>query len=91
MTKEMSSSKTKPGRVDPGKASKNSVQICKTWFEFIWTRYGKLLQSKSSQALKELTERQHWVHDNFNFHKSHIKRRASASPRALSHHREDPV
>ena len=34
------------------------VKVCKTWFESQRTHYGKLTQSKSGQALKEMTERQ---------------------------------
>ena len=51
------------------------IQVCKAWFESQRTKYGKLVQSKSGQALKELTDRQHWIPSRFNFWKSHIKRK----------------
>ena len=34
---------------------KLSVKVCKTWFKSQRTHYGKLTQSKSGQAPKELT------------------------------------
>ena len=43
-----------------------SVRVCKTWFESQRTRYGKLTQSKSGQAPKEIAERQNWLQDKFN-------------------------
>ena len=33
---------------------KMSVKVCKTWFELQGTCYGKLTQSKSGQAMKEI-------------------------------------
>ena len=35
---------------------KFSIQLCKTCFESQRTRYGKLVQFKSGQTIKELTE-----------------------------------
>ena len=37
---------------------KLSVKVCKTWFESQRTHYGKLMQSKSGQVPKEMTEHQ---------------------------------
>ena len=37
--------------------------------------YGKLNQSKSGQAPKKMTERQNWIQDNFNFLKTHVRRK----------------
>ena len=45
------------------RSRKLSVKVCKTWFDWQWTRYGKLTQSKSGQAPKEMTERQTWIQD----------------------------
>ena len=36
---------------------KLSVKVCKTWFDSQRTRYGKLTQSKSGQASREMMER----------------------------------
>ena len=36
------------------------------------TRYGKLMQSKYDQAPKEMTKRQNWIQDKFNFLKTPI-------------------
>ena len=36
---------------------KLSVKVCKTWFESQRTHYIKLMQSKSGQVPKEMTER----------------------------------
>ena len=48
-----------------------SVKVCKTWFESQRTHFGKLTQS--GQAPKEMTERQNWIQDKFNFLKTHIR------------------
>ena len=53
---------------------KVSVKVCKTWLIFHQTK------SKSGQATKEMTERENWIQDKFNFCLLH-----------LSHHREEPV
>ena len=47
---------------------KLSVKVCKNW-----TCYGNLMQSKSDQAPKEMIERQNWIHDKFNFFKTHMR------------------
>ena len=52
---------------------KLSVIVFKSRFESERTRYGKLMQSKSGQAPKEMTERQKWIQDNFDFLKTHIR------------------
>ena len=49
-------------------------KLCKTWFESQRTCYGKLTQSKSGQATKEMTGRKNWIQDKFNFSKTHIRR-----------------
>ena len=50
-----------------------SVKLCKTWFKSKRTCYGKLMQFKSQQAPKEMTERQNWIQDKFNFLKTHVR------------------
>ena len=52
---------------------KLSVKVCKTWFELQMTHYSKLMQSKSEQAPKEMTERRKWIQNKFNFLKTHIR------------------
>ena len=52
------------------KSGKLSV---KTWFDLQRTRYGKLTQSKSGQAPKEVTERQTWIQGKLGFLRSHIR------------------
>ena len=52
---------------------KLSVKVRKTWFESQRTHYSKLTQSKSGQTPTEMTERQNWIHDKFNFLKTHIR------------------
>ena len=37
------------------------VKLCKTWFHLQRTHYGKLTQSKSGQAPKEMTICQNWI------------------------------
>ena len=37
------------------------VKVCKTWLKSQRTHYRKLIQSKSDQAPKEMTERQNWI------------------------------
>ena len=37
-----------------------------TWFKSQRTHYGKLTQSKSDQAPKEMIERQNWIQGKFN-------------------------
>ena len=51
-----------------------SVKVCKIWFELQRICYGKLMQSKSGQALKEMTKCQNWIQDKFGFLKLHIGR-----------------
>ena len=81
MTRHMSSPKTKARWIETlTNRHKLSVQVCKTWFEFQRTRYGKLMQSKSSKAPRELTGRQHWIHNKFHFLKSHIRRKGIGKP-----------
>ena len=54
------------------KSRKLSVKVCKTWFDLQRTRYGKLPQSKSGQAPKEMTECQTWIQDKLGFLRLHI-------------------
>ena len=44
-------------------------RCAKTWFNL----QRKLTQSKSGQALKEMTEHQTWIQENFGFLRSHIR------------------
>ena len=50
-----------------------AVKVCKTWFKSQSTCNGKLIHSKSGQAPKEMTERQNWIQDKFNFLKMRIR------------------
>ena len=43
-----------------------SVKVCKTWFKSQKPRFGKLIQSMSDQAPKDMAGRQHWTEVNFN-------------------------
>ena len=52
---------------------KLSIKVCKTWLECQRTSYAKLIQSKSSQAPKEMTERQNWIQDKLFFEDPHQK------------------
>ena len=53
-----------------------SVKVCKTWFEFQRTGYGKITQSKSGQAPKKIKEKQNWIklltriHSNPRYHQA---------------------
>ena len=51
-----------------------SVKIIQTWYDSIRTRYNHILKdSKASGSdLPDLTERQHWIYDNFNFLQPYI-------------------
>ena len=40
---------------------KLSVKVCKTWFDLERIHYAKLMQLKSGQAPKKMTERQTWA------------------------------
>ena len=67
-------------------------QVCKTWFESQRTHYGKITQSKSGQAPTQMTERQNWIQDTYNFLKMHIRckglpnlQRSSPWPKELVH------
>lgn len=51
----------------------NGMQLL-TWYESMRTRLGKLTRSKSGDGAKELTERQQWVLDKFDFLLHHISR-----------------
>ena len=54
---------------------KLSVKVCKTWFDSQRTCYGKLTQSKSGQAPKEMMKRQTWIQDMLGFLRLHIRRK----------------
>ena len=51
---------------------KLSVKVCKTWFESQRTHSSKLMQLKSGQTPKEMTEHQNWIQDKFGFLRLHI-------------------
>ena len=48
------------------------VQILKTWYRSIRTRFGRLLHRKSGDGATEITERDHWILKNFDWLKSHV-------------------
>ena len=55
------------------KSAKLSVKVCQTWFKSQRTRYGKLMQSKSAQTMKEMMQYQNWIQDKFGFLMLHIR------------------
>ena len=55
-------------------------QTVATWLESQKTCYSKLMQSKSGQAPKEMTERQNWIPDKLHIMKSHIKNNRLEEP-----------
>ena len=55
-----------------------------TWYESNRTRYGKLINKKSGQATKNLTDRQEWVIKSFDFLRNHIHRQPSRAGVAVS-------
>ena len=59
-----------------GEVHQQSQAVCQSvqdLVEFQRTRDSKLKQSKSGQAPKDMTERQNWIQDKFNFLKTHIR------------------
>ena len=68
-----------------------SVKMWKTLFESQGTHYGKLTQSKSGQAPKEMTEMQYWIQDQLTSWIHTSEWRASENLQAYSPHREKPV
>ena len=52
------------------------------------TRYGKLMQSKSGQAPKEMTESRNWIQDKFLFQKLHIRCKGSQCILCFSTHHQ---
>ena len=48
-------------------------QFVNCWFESKRTCYGKVMQTKSGQALK-MTEHQNWIQDKLGFLRSHMRR-----------------
>ena len=45
---------------------------CQKWFQSQHTLFGKVTHMKSGQGEPQLTERQKWTRDNFDFLKDHI-------------------
>ena len=62
---------------------KLSVNVCKTWFKFQRTHYGKFMQSKSGQAPTEMTERQNWIQYKCNLLKMHIRHKGHSKSSAF--------
>ncbi|KAK3875462.1 hypothetical protein Pcinc_019674 [Petrolisthes cinctipes] len=58
------------------KAQSLNVEIStmQTWITNMRTRYAKLVQTKSGQGTRELTERDTWIKESFNFLRPHIVR-----------------
>ena len=73
-------------------SNKPSVKVCKTWFELQRTQCGKLTQSKSGQAPKQMMECQSWIQDKNGFRRSHIRCKGlKANCQASSPRPEEPV
>ena len=75
MTRPMNILRTWPGKKAFGRGL-STVLICLSKcarFRSNPEGLGKLMQSKSGQAPKEMTERQNWIQDKFNFLKTHIR------------------
>ena len=51
---------------------------CQKWFQSQRTLFGKVTHLKSSQGEQQLTERQKWTRDNFDFLRDHIVRHLKA-------------
>ena len=51
---------------------------CQRWFQSQCTLFGKVNHMKSSQGEPQLTERQKWTRDNFDFFMDHIVRHLTA-------------
>ena len=85
--------RTKPGKNACGFANsgKLSVKVCKTWTESQRTHYGKITQSKSGQAPTQMTERQNWIQDTFNFLKTHIRPEGLSNLQLSSPWPKEPV
>ena len=47
--------------------------VYKTWFESQRIRNGKLTHSKSGHAPKDMTEKENWIQDKFNFLKIQVR------------------
>ena len=45
---------------------------CQGWFQSQHTLFGKVIHMKSGQGELQLTERQKWTRDNFDFLRDHI-------------------
>ncbi len=58
---------------DKAKAMDVDAVKLQTWM----SRYGRLIQTKSGQGVKEHTEREVWILDKFSFLKDHIARQTS--------------
>ena len=55
--------------LDQAEKMGKSVKIIQTWYDSIRTRYSRIRKDSkaSGSGLPDLTERQHWIYDNFNF------------------------
>ena len=51
---------------------------CQRWFQSQHTLFGKVTHMKSDQGEPQLTERQKWTRDNFDFLRDHIMRHLTA-------------
>ena len=51
---------------------------CQKWFQSQRTLFGKVIHMKSGQGEPQLTERQKWTRDNFDFLRDHIVRHLKA-------------
>ena len=75
MTRRMNISRTRPGRNAFGRGLPTAASCLSECARLgsQKTRYGELTQSKSSQAPKEITEKQNWIQDRFNLLEMHIR------------------
>ena len=56
-----------------------AVKVCKTRLELKTTCYGYLRQSKSGYTPKEMTDKQNFIQDKFNFFKTQIRHKGFKS------------
>ncbi len=56
---------------DKAKAMCADAAKLQTWMDSLRSRYGRLIQTKSGEGVKEYTEREVWILDKYSFLKDH--------------------
>ena len=59
---------------EQAKKMNKTVEMIESWMLNMRTRYSKLLDDKSGQATREMTERDQWIYTSFEFLRPHIVR-----------------